>query len=162
MFELIGLIFGGASRLFQHWLDMQDKQRERDHEAVMYDKQIALADKRFEHDSDLRRMDAQAAESAAEWETLRAAIESQAKEAEAAGGWVAKLSASIRPFLTIWHLIVLYSAVKAAMLFVALQSGGGAFAALLQVYGPEDKALAFSMASFWFADRSLRRAAGKA
>lgn len=157
MFELIGLIFGGASRLFQHWLDMQDKQRERDHEAVMYDKQIQLADKRFDHDAALRRMDGEQAEAAAEWEALRAAIDAQAREAQAAGGWVAKLSASIRPFLTIWHLVVLYSAVKAALLVAAMQSSGGAFAALLQVYGPEDKALAFSMASFWFADRSLRK-----
>lgn len=157
MFELIGLIFGGASRLFQHWLDMQDKQRERDHEAVMYDKQIQLADKRFEHDAALRRMDGEQAESAAEWEAMRAAIEAQAKEAQAAGGWVAKFSASIRPTLTVWHLIVLYSAVKIAMLWAAMAAGNGAFQALLQVYGPEDKALAFSMASFWFADRSLRR-----
>lgn len=157
MFELIGLIFGGASRLFQHWLDMQDKQRERDHEAVMYDKQIALADKRFEHDAALRRMDGEQAEAAAEWEALRAAVDAQAREAAAAGGWVAKFSASIRPFLTVWHLVILYTAVKGAMLLVAMQSGQGAFAALLQVYGPEDKALAFSMAGFWFQDRALRR-----
>lgn len=157
MFELIGLIFGGASRLFQHWLDMQDKQRERAHEAVMYDKQIELADKKYDHDAALRRMDGEQAESAAEWEAMRSAIEAQAREASAAGGWVAKLSASIRPLLTVWHLVVLYTAVKAAMLWAAMQSGNGAFAALMQVYGPEDKALAFSMASFWFADRSLRK-----
>lgn len=158
MFELIGLIFGGASRLFQHWLDMQDKQREREHEAVMYDKQIELADRKIAAEQDLRRMDIASAETQADFAALGEAIKAQAAEASAAGGWVAKLSASIRPFLTIWHLIVLYTAVKAAMLVVAMQSGNGAFAALLQVYGPEDKALAFSMASFWFADRSLRKA----
>lgn len=159
MFELFGLIFGGVSRLAQHWLELREKEKERAHEAVMYDKQIELADKRFEHDSALRRMDGEQAESAAEWEAMRAAIDAQAREAQAAGGWVAKFSACIRPTLTVWHLIVLYTAVKAAMLYAAMQAGGGAFAALLQVYGPEDKALAFSMASFWFADRSLRRGA---
>jgi hypothetical protein len=157
MFELIGLIFGGVSRLAQHWMELRDKDKERSHEAVMYDKQIELADRKHVHDAELRRMDGEQADAAAEWDAMRAAVEAQAREAAAAGGWVAQFSASIRPFLTVWHLVVLYTAVKAAMLMVAMQSGQGAFAALLQVYGPEDKALAFSMAGFWFQDRALRR-----
>jgi hypothetical protein len=33
MFELFGLIFGGVSRLTQHFMDLKEKQNERDHEA---------------------------------------------------------------------------------------------------------------------------------
>lgn len=157
MFELIGLIFGGVSRLTQHWLDLQDKQKERLHEATMYDKQIELANRRFEHDAALRRMDAEAAEVAGDFEALRTALESQAREAQAAGGWVAKLSASIRPILTIWHAIVIYTAVKVALFLVALGGGLSWAQALIYIYTDADRALCFSIVSFWFADRALRR-----
>ena len=40
MFELLGLVFGGVSRLSQHFLDLRDKQKEREHEAVMFDLQV--------------------------------------------------------------------------------------------------------------------------
>ena len=38
--------------------------------------------------------------------------QAQAKEAQAAGGIAAKVSALIRPFLTFWHAVVIYTAVK--------------------------------------------------
>lgn len=157
MFELIGLIFGGASRLVQHWLDLRDKDKERAHEATMYDKQITLADKRFEHDAALRRMDADSAEQQAEWSAMVAALQAQAKEAQAAGGWVAKASALIRPFLTFWHAVVIYTAIKVALFVIAFNGGMTWAQALLHIYTDADRALCFSMVSFWFADRSLRK-----
>lgn len=157
MVELFGLVFGGVSRLAQHWLDLKDKQAERDHEAVMYDKQITLADKRFEHDAALRQMDAASADVQAEWSSMTAAIEAQAKEAQAAGGWVAKFSASMRPLLTFYHAILVYTAVKVALFWVALSGGVPWTQAIIELYGEFDRALLGSMVSFWFADRSLRK-----
>lgn len=156
MFELIGLVFGGVSRLAQHWLDLKDKQAERTHEATMYDKQIELADKRFQHDSELRSMDIAAAETASDFEAMRAAIEAQAREAQAAGGWVAKFSASIRPGVTTW-LMLLYSMAKGAQLYLALSAGTGLGDALNAAYTQYDGMLLNSVISFWFADRSLRK-----
>ena len=57
MFELLGIVFGGASRLTQHWMETRDKQNEREHEAVMFDKQVALQSQRFAAEKDLRQMD---------------------------------------------------------------------------------------------------------
>ena len=88
MLELAGLIFGGVSRLVQHWVDLREKDKERAHEAVMYEKQLALADKRFEHDAELRRMDAPATDARAKWEALTSAIEAQAREVRSDGGLV--------------------------------------------------------------------------
>jgi hypothetical protein len=160
MIELLSLIFGGVARLGQHWLDLKEKQAERNHELAMFDKQVDLADKRFAHDADLRRMDAAAAESAADSNALIAAIQAQAAEAQAAGGWVAMLSAAIRPFLTLWHCVVVYTTVKIALMVAAWQGGANVFQALLQVYGEPDRALCFSMLSFWFVDRALRKKYG--
>lgn len=158
MFELIGLIFGGVSRLGQHWLELQDKQRERTHELGMYDKQIEMADKRAVHDQALRRMDAESAEATAEWAALATAVQAQADEASKAGGWVAKFSAAIRPFLTFWHAVVIYTAVKVALFVLAFTNGISWESAIVQIYGDADRALMMSMVSFWFMDRSLRKA----
>lgn len=156
MFELLGLVFGGVSRLTQHWLELKDKEKERSHEAVMYDKQVELADKRFVHDADLRRMDAAAAESSAEWAALTAAVQAQAAEAQAAGGWVAKLSASVRPLITYW-LMALYTLSKVFAVWMGIDGGEPFLLAVSGVYGPADGALLSSILSFWFVDRSLRK-----
>jgi hypothetical protein len=159
MIELIGILFGGASRLFQHWMDLREKQNERAHELLMYDKQIEMADKRHVHDAELRKMDGENAEAKAEWQAIMAAVEAQAREAAAAGGWVAKVSASIRPFLTIWHAVILYSVVKVALFYLATTGGLNWAQAVLEIYGPFDKAMVGSMVGFWFQDRALRRKA---
>lgn len=160
MFELIGLIFGGVSRLAQHWLELQDKQREREHEAVMYDKQIVLADKKYEHDAALRTMDAAAADAAAEWSALQAAIDAQAREAQAAGGWVAKLSASVRPMLAYWFVFI-YTVSKVVALYLTMTHGATFVEAIRASYTEFDGTVLASILSFYYADRSLRRGAGR-
>ena len=148
MIELFGLIFGGVSRLGQHWMELRDKDKERSHEAVMYDKQLALADRRLVHDANLRRMDVGAAESQAEWAALTSAVQAQAAEAQAAGGWVAKLSASVRPAVTYW-LMVIYTAAKTAMLYSAMAAGVSLAEAVQAMYTPADAALLSSILAFW-------------
>jgi hypothetical protein len=157
MIELFGLIFGGVSRLGQHWMDLKEKDAERAHEAVMYDKQALLADKKYEHDAGLRTMDAASAEAQAEWAAIVAGVQAQAAEAQAAGGWVAKLSASVRPFVTYW-LLALYSAAKTCILYLSITTDGTKFAeAVVAMYTPADAALLLSILSYWFMDRSLRK-----
>jgi hypothetical protein len=156
MLEILGLVFGGVSRLGQHWMEMQDKQKEREHEATMYDKQMALADKRAVHDQELRRMDTESAESQAEWAAMTAAIQAQADEAGKAGGWVAALSASVRPLVTYW-LMALYTLAKIATLWMALGAGVSFANAVAAAYTAMDGALLSSILSFWFVDRSLRK-----
>ena len=157
MIEALGLVFGGLSRLGQHWMDLKEKQAERDHEHRMFDKQIELADKRHVHDAELRQMDGAFADGAAEWAAMEAAIKAQADEASKAGGWVAQFSAGMRPFLTFWHAVVIYTVVKVALFILALDGGLAWADAITHIYGESDKALCMSMVGFWFADRSLRR-----
>lgn len=156
MLELIGLIFGGVSRLGQHWLELQDKQKERQHEATMYDKQIEMADRRAEQGMAMRQVDAAAESERGETAAIQAAIIAQAEEAKSAGGFVAQISAMVRPFLTFWHAVVIYTAVKVAMFMIGLQGGLPWQQVLISIYTDPDRALCFSMVSFWFADRSLR------
>lgn len=161
MLELLGLIFGGVSRLGQHWMDLKEKQAERDHEFRMYEQQITLADKKYAHEGVMRQMENQAATDKADIDGLIAAITAQSTEAKAAGGWVAQISALMRPFLTFWHAVVLYTLFKVATFYIAYTGGLNWAQALTNIYGESDKALCFSMVSFWFMDRGLRRFYGK-
>lgn len=157
MIELFGLVFGGVSRLAQHWLDLKDKQKEREHELGMLAKQVEIQDKRLAHDAELRRGEIVAGANMAEMGLLETAVASQGSEARAAGGWAAKLSAVIRPVLTLYHAVFIYTAVKVAMFVVATNGGLTWGVAMISIYGEFDRALLGSMVSFWFADRSLRK-----
>lgn len=156
MFEFFGLVFGGVSRLAQHWMDLREKENERRHEAVMYDKQIELADKRFAHDASMRTMDAASADAQAEWQAIVDLNKAQSQEAAAAGGTIAKLSASVRPVLAYWF-VLLYSASKAVQLILALRAGVDLPTAVAAAYTTFDGTVMASVVSFYFADRGLRK-----
>lgn len=156
MFELLGLIFGGVSRLAQHWLDLSDKEKERSHERLMFEQQAQMQDKRFAHDAELRHMDATAREADNEWTAIAAAAKAQADEARSAGGWVLALSASVRPVLSYWF-VALYTVAKAATLYLALKDGVGFALAIRAAYTEFDGTILASIVSFYFADRALRK-----
>lgn len=156
MIELIGLVFGGLSRLGQHWMDLKDKALERDHEFRMYEQQIILADKKYAAESDIRRMDAQSEETRGDIDLLITSIKAQADEAKAAGGWVAKLSASVRPVLSYW-LLALYTIAKLTTLYLAVSHGTTMVEAVRAAYTEFDGSILAAVVAFYFADRSLRK-----
>lgn len=154
--ELLGLIFGGASRLAQHWLDLSDKEKERSHERLMFEQQVQMQDKRFVHDSELRTMDMAGQEAANEWGAIAEAARAQAEESKAAGGWVLSLSASVRPILSYWF-VLLYTVAKFATLYLAMKDGVGFAIAARAAYTEFDGTILAAIVSFYFADRSLRK-----
>lgn len=158
MFELIGLIFGGASRLGQHWMDLKDKQAERDHEARMFENQVKLQEMQGAQRMQEKSMDLRQVQDTNDANMLIEALRDQSNQAQAAGGWVAKFSAAMRPLLTFWHCILIYTAVKVAQLAIAFAGGVTWSAAFLSIYTEFDRMLCGSMVSFWFADRALRKA----
>jgi hypothetical protein len=163
MFEIIGIVFGGLTRLAQHWMEMKDGQGERDHEYRMFEKQLELAHKQVDTAYDLAQMETDSA-------LLAKAIESQTELAKAAGGFMLALSASVRPVVSYW-LLGIYSLVKFCILYLAIVGTGVIITepitakqgitiakAILSVYTEFDGALLGSIMSYWFADRSLRKA----
>ena len=154
--ELLGLIFGGASSLAQHWLDLSDKEKERSHERLMFEQQVQMQDKRFVHDSELRTMDMAGQEAANEWGAIAEAARAQAEESKAAGGWVLSLSASVRPILSYWF-VLLYTVAKFATLYLAMKDGVGFAIAARAAYTEFDGTILAAIVSFYFADRSLRK-----
>jgi hypothetical protein len=66
------------------------------------------------------------------------------------------LSSSVRPILTYWHCLVLYTIYKVALLLLAIESGTGALQAVANSFTTFDQSLVLSMTSYWFLDRTLR------
>lgn len=162
MFEIAGIIFGGVARLGQHWMELKDKDKERLHEQAMFDKQVVLQSQKIDAERGLRQMDVDSIKDSKELDALMAAIQDQSTQAVAAGGFVLKLSASVRPVVSYW-LLFAYTASKCAVLYLALKGGAAPavdFAtATKAAYTEFDGALLGSVISFWFADRALRKAA---
>ncbi len=156
MIEFLGVIFGGASRLGQYWMQVKDKQAEREHEVAMFDLQAKLQEQKYTAEAQLRHMDAQVSASNEDAGALVAALQAQAQEARAAGGWVSKLSASVRPVASYW-LLLIYTVSKIAQINIAMLSGAGLLASVQATYSTFDGALLGSIMAYWFADRSLRK-----
>jgi hypothetical protein len=103
---------------------------------------------------DLAHAQAAIAASAGEMAAWSAAISGQGKPTGV--GWADALSASVRPVLTYWWCLALYTAAKAVAILVAWRSNTplAAFAAILVT--EFDTAIIGSIFSFWFVDRAIR------
>lgn len=160
MLELLSLLLGGGLRLVPEFLKVWNAKRDQDHELRMTRLQLEIDQARAKLDIDKTHATANATEQAA-W--AQALVESmkQQPQVTATGNWFVDLlnalSASVRPILTYWHCLVLYTAYKAALLTLAIQSGTGAAQAVANSFTVFDQSLVLSMTSYWFLDRTLRK-----
>lgn len=152
---LIGSALGGVFRLGQAWLDAREKQRDRDHEHRMLLANGELAERADERRMKLVGLEGDISLQGQELATIERVSLAQASEASQAGGFVAGLSASVRPVVTYW-LVAFYSLVKIASIAYAW-TGDGAMPAIINAYSEADMAMLSGILSFWFVDRSLRK-----
>ena len=152
---LLGTLFGGLFRMAPEILKWMDRKDERKHELSMFDKQLE-AD-RLRDDQALAQIQVQADASigTAEIQAIIAATKAQATKTGIR--WVDALNSLMRPLITFWWVVVLYTAALAAQFFFLIDSGAQVTQAILALWGNDEKALVASIVSFWFVDRSLRR-----
>lgn len=155
---LLGGALGAATRLLPEVLKFFDRKADRQHEAVMYDKQLVGDRQRAE--LNIRAIEAQDAATigAKELDALIAASSAQAAPTGIA--WVDAMTASVRPVLTYWHCVVLWTAAKIATAVLLAQAHQPLGALIAALWGPGEEAVAASMISYWFVDRSLRKGGG--
>ena len=152
---LVGTLFGGLFRMAPEILKWVDRKDERKHELSMFDKQLE-AD-RMRGDQALAQINAQSAAAIGATE-VRAIIEATKAQAVRTGiRWVDGINALMRPLITFWWVIVLYTAALVAQFLFLIDSGESAVQAVIALWGVEEKALVASIVSFWFVDRSLRK-----
>jgi len=152
---LIGTLFGGLFRMAPEVLKWMDRKDERKHELSMFDKQMEADRLKLDASQKLAQTQADAVIGAAE---IQAMIEATKAQAVQTGiKWVDALSSLMRPVITFWWVIVLYTAALVAQ-FVQMQMQGVATVdTILRLWGPDERAIVASIIAFWFVDRSLRK-----
>lgn len=153
---LLGTLFGGLFRLAPEFLKWLDKKDERKHELAMFDKQIEADKLRA---AALERLEQIKGENAMNLADMQALIEATKAQAVQTGiRWVDGINSLVRPMLTFWWAIVLYTVALAAefytLVFVLKATTA---AAIVELWGADEKAIVASIIAFWFVDRSLRK-----
>lgn len=156
--SLISVIGGGILRLIPEYLNIKDKEKARDHEFRMFDLQLE-ADKLR---SKLRIEEAQEATRGQEiLAEIGALVDATKAQAQPTGvRWLDAINASVRPVLTYWWCIVLYTINKLMLFSLVLQENLALKEVSEVVFTSFDAAVVSSIIGFWFVDRALRRFRG--
>jgi len=145
---LFGGIFGGLLRLLPEVLNFFDKGNERKHELSLLKMEMEFAKVRGE----IAMRQVEAAMQVAEMDAIGKAFQEQSKTAQAAGKFIAAISALVRPFIT-YMFVGAYFAVKSATFSLAIQQGGAWQEVIVDLWTQDDVTIMFMIISFWFVGR---------
>jgi hypothetical protein len=153
---VLGSLLGGAFRLAPEVLKFFDKKNERLHELKMFEQQCALEAQRGSQK--LQEIGAQhgMAVDAGVISAFQSAIEQQTEMAKAAGGWVAKLSASVRPVVTYWVLAI-WSFAHLYFAYMGWLNGLSPVEVFKLMLSADFAALVGGITNYWFLDRTLAK-----
>jgi hypothetical protein len=155
MFELLSLIFGGLLRLAPEVMKLFTAKQDQAHELRMTTLQLDIDKARASQQIDLVHAQGAVATDSAELAALAEALKGQGQMTGVP--LIDAINQSVRPVLTYWWCMVLYTAYKAVAI-VLLCMGTPTLAQVQDALVTEfDRMVIASIFSFWFVDRSLRR-----
>lgn len=152
---LLGGVLGGLLRLAPEGLKWLDRKGERAHELAMFDKQIEADKLRASQQLEMSQLQADSVMGTAELAAMIAATNAQGVKSGVK--WVDAMSSLMRPLITFWWVIVLYTVALGARFWVLVQAGTPALDAVTLMWGDNEVSIVLSIISFWFVDRSLRK-----
>jgi hypothetical protein len=160
MLTLLGTLLGGLFRLAPEWLKYLNGKQDRAHEVTMFGLQLDADKVKAAAAKELATVEGANALNLAE---VNAMIEATKAQGQLTGvKWVDGVNATVRPFLTYWWAVILYTAAIACeFYFLVVVVGKPGYEAMGLVFGEPEKALVGSMISFWFVDRALRKMTGR-
>ena len=153
---ILGSLLGGVFRLAPEVMKFFDKKNERQHELKMFEQQCQLETLRGNQKMAEIGAQREATVDAGVMDAFNSAIEQQTEMVKAAGGWVASLSASVRPVMT-YYLLAMYGATKMAAMMLAYYHGQALTEVLAKSWGSDDMALLTGVINYWMIDRSLAK-----
>jgi hypothetical protein len=153
---LLGSIFGGVFRLAPEVLKWLNKKSEMAHELNMFKFQCDLEAQRGQQKLAEIGAQREAAIDVGVMSAFQSAIEQQATMVKVAGGWVASLSASVRPVVTYWVLFV-WSFIHVWFAWNAWLAGTPATEVFKTMMTPDFSALLSGTINYWFLDRTLSK-----
>jgi predicted Fe-S protein YdhL (DUF1289 family) len=152
---LVGTLFGGAFRMAPEILKWLDRKDERKHELSMFDRQLNAERVKLEASQRLAQTQSDERITVAD---LQAMVEATKAQAVQTGiRWVDALSSLMRPLITFWWVIVLYTTAIVAQFWQMVEQNVATVDAILRLWGPDERAIVASIIAFWFVDRSLRK-----
>lgn len=153
--SLIGSLLGGLFRLAPEIMQWVDKKDERKHELAMFDKQLEADKQKAAATQELAETQGNISLELAD---IQAIVEATKTQGQQTGiKWVDAFNSLIRPLLALQWLILLWPAVVVAGFLYSVKFGTDPLVAIKAAFGPDEKAMAASIASFWLVDRSLRK-----
>jgi hypothetical protein len=135
------------------WLD---KKNEREHELNMFKFQCDLEAQRGAQKLSEIGAQREAAIDTGVMNAFQSAIEQQTEMVKAAGGWVASLSASVRPVVTYW-ILGLWSFIHVWLSYNAWVSGMPPLDVFKVMMSADFAALVSGTLNYWFLDRTLAK-----
>ncbi len=153
---IFGSLLGGIFRLAPEVLKFFDKKNERNHELLMFQRQCDLEQIRGQQKLAEIGAARDAAIDVGVMDAFNAAINQQAEMAKAAGGWAAALSASVRPVVTYW-VILLWSFVHLWFAWNAWLQGASPREVFETMMTADFMALVSGTINYWFLDRTLKQ-----
>ena len=153
---LLGSVFGGLFRLAPEVLKWLDRKNEREHELNMFSRQCELEQMRGQQKLAEIGAHREAAVDIGVLDAFNNAIVQQAEMVKAAGGWVASLSASVRPVVTYWVLLI-WSFIHVWFAWNAWVNGAPATEVFKTMMTPDFSALLAGTINYWFLDRTLAK-----
>ena len=162
MFELLSLIGGGIMRLAPVLLDLFKNRQDHRHELERVDREIALENARGQNkDREIAAVTAQQVDTS--WaNALSEALKGEAAPKVSSGhpllDW---LSQSVRPVLTYWWCIGLYTGHKVVLIVVGIQEKMRLAELAPILLTDFDRGVVGSIIGFWFVDRALRTFGGR-
>ena len=153
---LLGSIFGGLFRMAPEVLKWMDKKNEREHELNMFKFQCDLEAQRGQQKLAEIGAQREAAIDTGVMNAFQSAIEQQTEMVKAAGGWVASLSASVRPVVTYW-ILGLWSFIHVWLSYNAWVSGMPPLDVFKVMMSADFAALVSGTLNYWFLDRTLSK-----
>lgn len=159
MLELLSLLGGGVFRLLPEVIGFFNKKADADHEYKMTQLQLEIDKGRASQALDLAHINNDAAQSQADLQALSEALKGQSTPTGIK--WIDGLSSSVRPVLTYWWCLGLYTASKAILAYLAWKAGTDLAGMAKVILTEFDYNIVASMISFWFVDRAIVRNKGK-
>lgn len=153
---IIGSVLGGVFRLAPEVLKFFDRKNERGHELLMFQRQCDLEQMRGQQKLAEIGAQREAAVDVGVMDAFNAAIEQQASMVRSAGGWAASLSASVRPVVTYW-IILLWSFVHLWFAANSWADGAAPVEVFKTMMTPDFMALVSGTINYWFLDRTLKQ-----
>jgi hypothetical protein len=153
-----GTLIGGLFRLVPAWFQMKDKDSERQHELAMVEAAARLEGLKAESAQRAAQLNYQTAVDEGLLTSLTESIRQQTEMTASLGpgSKVAALSASVRPIVTYW-LVLIYSVAHFVFFFTEWKDTDSVHAAFKLVMTPDFFALVSGTINYWFLDRSLAK-----